>query len=126
MDAQCNACGGRVMPYFRYAGHFRRTAVCESCGNRVRIRRYRTVLATTFALVALVALPVYLTRSIPVAATALALGTLLGLLADFWTFRNLSWDLDADDASRPDGSATVAPAHHAPPDPSRSRSGAGR
>ena len=80
-------------------------------------------LTCLLALVALVALPVYLTRSIPVAATALALGTLLGLLADFWTFRNLSWDLDADDASRPDGSVSVAPAHHASPDPSRSRSG---
>lgn len=92
MDAQCNGCGGRVMPYTQYAAHFRPTAVCGSCGGRVRLRRYRTLLALTLLSVAVLAVLVVLTRSVAVAITGMALGTLLGFLADFWTFRNLSWD----------------------------------
>jgi hypothetical protein len=80
------------MPYTQYATHFRPTAVCGSCGGRVRLRRYRTIVAVTFLCVAVLAVIVVLTRSVAVAVTGMALGTLLGLLADFWTFRNLSWD----------------------------------
>ena len=94
MDAKCNACGGRVMSYTRYAAHFRPTATCAACGARVRMRHYRWVLATALASVAVLATVVVMTHSALWAATGLALGTLLGFLADFWTFRNLSWDLD--------------------------------
>jgi hypothetical protein len=92
VDAQCNGCGGRVMPYTQYVAHFRPTAVCESCGERVRMRHYRAVLGTAFAAVLALAVVVALTSSRALAIVGVALGTLLGFLADFWTFRNLSWD----------------------------------
>jgi len=94
VDAQCNGCGGRVMPYTHYAAHFRPTAVCASCGMRVRMRHYRTLLLASLIPVAILAGAVLMTHSVLVAAIGLALGSLLGFLADFWTFRNLSWDPD--------------------------------
>jgi hypothetical protein len=84
------------MPYTQYVAHFRPTAVCGSCGRRVRLRHYRRVLTANVVLVALLVVPVVMTRSLAVAATALALGTLLTFLADFWTFKNLPWDPDQE------------------------------
>jgi hypothetical protein len=99
VDAHCNACGGRVMRYTQYVAHFRPWAVCGSCGSRVRLRHYREViLATVFSVVVLVVVVVR-TRSVPLAIAGLALGTLLAFLADFWTFRNLSWDLEDEPPS---------------------------
>ena len=98
MDAKCNACGGRVMSYTRYAAHFRPTATCGACGAWVRMRHYGWVVAAALTSVAVLAAVVLLTHSRSWALTALALGTLLGFLADFWTFRNLSWDLDGGEA----------------------------
>ena len=103
MDAQCNACGGRVMSYTRYAAHFRPTATCESCGVRVRVRHYSVLLGVTVVAVAALAAVVFLTHSAVWTATGMALGTLLGFLADFWTFRNLSWD--PDEGASPPGSS---------------------
>lgn len=104
MDAHCNACGGRVMPYTRYVAHFRPTAACEACGARVRVRHYRRVVAVAVVAITALATVAFLTHSRAWAVTLFALGALLGFLADFWTFRNLPWDADGASPS-PDPSA---------------------
>lgn len=103
MDARCTGCGGRVMPYRQYILHFRPTAVCESCGGRVRMRHFRTVMLT--AVVVGAVFTVLLLRLAPpaLALAGLALAALAGLLADFWTFRNLPWDPVEADAATVDG-----------------------
>lgn len=99
MEAQCTGCGGRVMPYVQYVAHFRPTATCESCGQRVRLRHYLAIVMTALVGVSALAVVVMLTHSRPLAIAGLALGALLAFLADFWTFRNLPWD--PDDAPPP-------------------------
>lgn len=92
MDAHCTGCSGRVMPYRQYAIHFRPTAVCASCGSRVRLRHFgRVVFGFVAVLAGFVALLV-LSRSRVLVVAGLALLALGSLLADFWTFRNLPWD----------------------------------
>ena len=105
MDARCNACGGRVMPYIQYVAHFRPRTVCQSCGGRVRLRHYAQVILVTVLSVAVLAVWVVLSHSLPLALTGLALGVLLAFLADFWTFRNLTWD--PEDDSTPPGAASA-------------------
>lgn len=92
MDAQCNGCGGRVMPYHQYIVHFRPTATCTVCGRRVRLRGYTPFVASalTFFVVILILL-----RNADSVGLWIAVGAallLLALLGDFWTFKNLSWD----------------------------------
>jgi hypothetical protein len=69
------------------------------------MRRYRTVVVSALLAVAVLAAVVFVSHSAPVAITVLALGILLGFLADFWTFRNLSWD--PENEGTPPGGASA-------------------
>jgi hypothetical protein len=93
------------MPYVRYVAHFRPTAICDSCGSKVRLRHYVAVLTTVMVAVSAFAISVALTHSRPLAIAGTVLGALLAFLADFWTFRNLMWDPE-DDPSQ-EGSASA-------------------
>lgn len=115
MDAHCNGCGGRVMPYRQYAIHFRPTAVCGCCGHTVRLRHFRRVLAGFLLVLLGYAAVMAAVPSRPLLWAAFVLAVLACLLADFWTYRNLTWD-PADDAA----AVTAAEAHSASLPPSSS------
>ena len=99
MDAECTGCGGRVMPYRQYIFHFRPTATCGSCGQAVRLRHFTRVAAVFLAIVAAYTLLLASAPSTVFILIGLVLAVLISLLADFWTFRNLSWD-PVDDTRR--------------------------
>ena len=51
MAAHCEACGGHVMSYGRFAFWTRPTARCAECGSEVRLRHFWTVMAVSLLLV---------------------------------------------------------------------------
>lgn len=92
MGARCNGCGKPVMPYGRYLLHSSSTAICEGCGARVRLRRYRLLVAAGVLLLAGLFAAVMLleTKGGFVAATLVIV--VLALAVDYTGYRTLSWD----------------------------------
>jgi hypothetical protein len=82
------------MPYHEYLVHFKPTAVCAACGRRVHLRHFPWVLLGFVAVAAAFVVLVVLTDSRPLVVAGVALAVVVALLADFWTYRNLSWDPD--------------------------------
>lgn len=108
MGARCSACGGSVMPYRSYVLHSPPTALCSSCGARVRIRGWRGLVGAGMVILAGLFVTVLLSASLGtflLVAVALAF---LGLAMDYAGYRLLPWDPVAGagrPTARPPGAA---------------------
>jgi amino acid transporter len=87
------------MPYRQYVLYFRPTTTCGSCGQRVRFRRFASVVSV--AVLTAAAFLVF-TRLVDSPALEVTVGAILilgGLIVDLWTYRNVEWDLVRERAS---------------------------
>ncbi len=94
MAAHCEACGGHVMSYGRFAFWTRPTARCAECGSEVRLRHFWTVMAVSLLLVVP---PMGLLALFPsvaggVATAAVVTAVLLAL--DYVSYHVLTWEID--------------------------------
>ena len=97
MPARCSGCGGTVMPYRRYALHLRRTATCDNCGKKVRIRRRGVLGMAAFFFVGF-SWAYFVDR---VGVTAWSVGVLLALAVavHWWSWHAFQWDI-VDEGSK--------------------------
>lgn len=80
------------MPYRQYAIHFRPSARCACCGARVRMRGFAVVSISSVAAL-LISIAVFLrVEDFGLLMLFLACLAVFGLIADIWTYRNLTWD----------------------------------
>jgi len=88
------------MSYRRYFFHPTRTATCEACGQRVKLRGYNTLLGLAAIGIALLAAGILLIDStLMFGVFAVALVAVFVVL-DRWSWKTFLWDpIDADRAS---------------------------
>jgi hypothetical protein len=94
MPARCSQCGNTVMPYRRYLFYMGRSPVkCAHCGTEVRLRHFRTLVYGSIAVGSILALAaVLLTPSIREFEVTIVALCLVGVAADYWSWRALPWD----------------------------------
>lgn len=106
--ASCPHCGGRVMPYHRYAFHMRRGASCAACGRPVRVRAYITAIVVGL-LIGITIIPVLLALELDPGPMMLMLGAtgLVAVAADYSFWRWVGFeavpheDVPSTDAAEP-------------------------
>lgn len=91
MGARCSVCGGSVMRYRSYLFYSRPSAVCRSCGARVRLERWAALVTVGVALLGVLLLTLILTDSIGVFALVTVGLAAAALLLDYGGYRLLSW-----------------------------------
>lgn len=93
MPAKCLACDGTVMSYRKYLFHMSSTAVCQSCGRKVRLRAYRQLLGVAVVIGLAWVLSLILTESKSLFLISTLVTVSVALALDFWSWRNLSWEV---------------------------------
>jgi len=94
MHARCTRCGNTVLSYRRYFFYVGRAPVkCAHCGTQVRLRHFRALVYGSLAVGGILMLAVVLlaqsVREFEIAGMAIVL---LGVAADYWSWRTLPWD----------------------------------
>lgn len=94
MPARCTRCGNTVLSYRRYFFYMGRAPVkCAHCGVEVRLRHFRTLVWSSIAVGCVLGLAgVLLTRSVREFTVAMVALCLVGVAADYWSWRALPWD----------------------------------
>ena len=106
MPARCSQCGNTVMPYRRYLFYMGRSPVmCSHCGTEVRLRHFRTLIYGSIAGGGILGVAaVLLAPAVREFAVVIVALCLVGVAADYWSWRALPWD-----PAQPSGAPTPPP-----------------